>query len=111
MQQQKKNHYKGLTDSEVRESREKHGLNILTPKTKKSLWKQFLDKFSDPLIIILLIAGALSVFISIYEYAALGKSWETFFEPVGIFVAILLATGIAFLFELTHIADIFHVTD
>ena len=98
--QQQKNHYKGLTDSEVRESREKHGLNILTPKTKKSLWKQFLDKFSDPLIIILLIAGVLSVFISIYEYAALGKSWETFFEPVGIFVAILLATGIAFLFEL-----------
>lgn len=98
--QQQKNHYKGLTDSEVRESREKHGLNILTPKTKKSLWKQFLDKFSDPLIIILLIAGVLSVFISIYEYAALGKSWETFFEPAGIFVAILLATGIAFLFEL-----------
>ena len=93
-------HYTGLTDEQVRESRAKNGVNILTPPEKEPLWKQFLGKFTDPLIIILLIAGFLSVGISLYEYIGLGKDWETFFEPIGIFVAVFLATGIAFVFEL-----------
>lgn len=91
--------YRGLTDSEVLASRQEHGANILTPPKKEPLWKQFLQKFRDPLIIILLIAGVLSIGISCYEYFCLDASAETFFEPVGIFVAILLATGIAFIFE------------
>ena len=89
-----------MTDEQVRESRAKNGVNILTPPEKEPLWKQFLGKFTDPLIIILLIAGFLSVGISLYEYIGLGKDWETFFEPIGIFVAVFLATGIAFVFEL-----------
>ena len=89
-----------MTDEQVRESRAKNGVNILTPPEKEPLWKQFLGKFTDPLIIILLIAGFLSVGISLYEYIGLGKDWETFFEPIGIFVAVFLATGIAFIFEL-----------
>lgn len=93
-------HYTGLTDAQVLESRSKHGANILTPPEKEPLWKQFLEKFGDPLIIILLIAGVLSIGISCYEFWGLHKGAETFFEPVGIFVAILLATGIAFIFEL-----------
>ncbi len=97
---QQNHHYTGLTDAQVLESRTKHGVNVLTPPEKEPLWKQFLEKFSDPLIIILLIAGFLSLGISIYEYVGLGKDWQTFFEPVGIFVAVLLATGIAFIFEL-----------
>lgn len=90
----------GLTDAQVLESRKKHGANILTPPEKDPLWKQFLEKFGDPLIIILMIAGALSIGISFYEYFALGNSAQVFFEPAGIFVAILLATGLAFYFEL-----------
>lgn len=97
---QQKHHYIGLTDAQILESRAKHGVNVLTPPEKEPLWKQFLEKFADPLIIILLIAGFMSMGISIYEYVGLDKSWETFFEPVGIFVAVLLATGIAFIFEL-----------
>lgn len=97
---EQKNHYTGLTDTEVSESRERNGVNILTPPEKEPLWKQFLHKFSDPLIIILLIAGFLSVGIAVYEYNGLDAGWETFFEPIGIFVAIFLATGIAFMFEL-----------
>ena len=92
--------YSGLTDAQVEESRRLHGVNILTPPAKEPLWKRFLEKFSDPLIIILLIAGALSVAISCYEYWGLDKGGEVFFEPVGIFIAILLATGMAFAFEL-----------
>lgn len=93
------NSLQGLTGAEVRESRRKHGTNVLTPPEQEPWWKEFLDKFSDPLIIILLIAGGLSVGISLYEFAALEQDWKVFFEPIGIFVAIGLATGLAFLFE------------
>lgn len=95
----KQQHYTGLTDSEVLESRERYGANILSEPEKIPLWKRFLTKFKDPLIIILLVAGLLSVGISFYEYYILGEGSTVFFEPVGIFVAILLATGMAFLFE------------
>lgn len=94
-----KNHYTGLTDAEVSESRRKNGANVLTPPEQDPWWKEFLDKFSDPLIIILLIAGFLSIGISFYEFFGLGQDWKVFFEPIGIFVAILLATGLAFIFE------------
>lgn len=91
--------YAGLTDSQVRESRSAHGSNVLTPPEREPLWKRFLKKFSDPLIIILLVAGVLSVGISVYEYVALAEGAGVFFEPIGIFIAILLATGLAFYFE------------
>ncbi len=95
-----KNHYSGLTDSQVLESRNLNGVNILTPPQKESLWNRFLKKFADPLVVILLVAGILSVGISCYEYWGLNEGLTVFFEPVGIFVAILLATGLAFYFEL-----------
>lgn len=95
--------FKGLTDSEVLESREKHGSNILTPPEGTPVWRKFLEKFSDPLIIILLIAGVLSLGISCYDYFALGHGSDSFIEPVGIFIAIFLATGLGFYVE--HKAD------
>ncbi|MDE6670053.1 MAG: calcium-translocating P-type ATPase, PMCA-type [Muribaculaceae bacterium] len=93
-------HYEGLSPAQVEESRRKHGVNILTPPEKEPLWKRFLEKFGDPLIIILLIAGVLSIGISCYEYWGLDEGLGVFFEPIGIFIAILLATGLAFIFEL-----------
>lgn len=95
--------YSGLSESEVAESRRKNGVNVLTPAQGDPMWKKFLQKLGDPLIIILLIAGALSLGISCYEYFGLGHDGSVFFEPVGIFVAILLAMGLAFYFE--HKAD------
>ena len=97
---EQKHHYTGLSEAQVLESREKNGANVLTPPEKDPLWKQFLEKFGDPLIIILMIAGALSTGISCYEFFGLGQGGAVFFEPAGIFVAILLATGLAFYFEL-----------
>ncbi|MEI6435297.1 MAG: calcium-translocating P-type ATPase, PMCA-type [Bacteroidota bacterium] len=87
-----KKHYAGLTDKEVLESRKKHGANILTPPEREPIWKLFLEKFEDPIIRILLIAAFLSLGISFvsHHYA----------ETVGIFCAILLATGVGFWFEL-----------
>lgn len=91
--------YQGLTQAEVIASREQHGANVLTPPRKASLLSRFLEKFQDPLIIILLIAGFLSIGISCYEYFGLDEGSQAFFEPVGIFVAIFLATGLSFYFE------------
>ena len=89
----------GLNNQEVLASRQKYGENLLTPPAKEPMWKRFITKFEDPLIIILLVAGIFSIAISFYEYYGLHEGTEVFFEPVGIFIAILLATGMAFFFE------------
>ncbi len=92
--------YEGLNDVQVKESREKHGRNVLTPAAKESLFSLFLAKFKDPLIIILIVAGLASCGISLYEYYGLNKGTAVFFEPLGIFIAIILATALAFYFEM-----------
>ena len=92
----------GLTTAQAEESRRLHGSNVLTPPQKEPAWRKYLKKLADPLIVILLVAGALSVGISIYTYLAPGEEQgelSAFFEPMGIFVAIFLATGMAFYFE------------
>ena len=94
------NHYTGLSAREVEESRAQYGVNVLTPPAKTPLWKRFLEKFEDPIIIILLFAGIFSLLISCYEFFALNSAATIFFEPVGIFVAVWLSTGLAFYFEL-----------
>lgn len=89
----------GLTDTEVVESRRLHGDNVLTPPAKEPLWRKFIAKLTDPLIIILLVAAALSIGIAFYEYFGLGHDATAFLEPVGILLAVVLATGLAFIFE------------
>ena len=93
--------YQGLNDAQVAESRCLHGENVLTPVKRDPLWKQFLRGFKDPLIVILLVALSLSVGNAIYEANIdVDHSFKPFFEPVGIFVAIFLATGLSFWFEM-----------
>lgn len=94
----KKHHY-GLTDQEVKESREKYGANVLTPKKEDPWWGEFFKKFKDPIIIILLVALFLSLGVSIYEFYTGHAGLSAFLEPVGILLAVLLATVIGFLFE------------
>lgn len=96
---ERKHHYEGLSEQEALQSRLKFGENVLTPPAQTPVWKRFVVKFCDPLIVILLVAGVLSIGISFYEYFGLHEGTQVFFEPVGIFIAILLATGLAFFFE------------
>lgn len=91
--------YKGLTDNEVIVSREAHGYNVLTPPEKESALKKFFGCFKDPIITILLVALGLSVAIAIYQFAFTGEGVSVFFEPAGIFAAIILATLIGFVLE------------
>jgi len=98
---ERKKHFAGLSDEQVVESRKKHGENILTPPEKEPLWKQFLEKFEDPIIQILLVAFLLSTGASCYEYfGPASRSASIFLEPLGILVAVLLATCVGFAFEL-----------
>ena len=147
-----RHHYTGLTDAEVLASRQKYGVNILTPPEKETLWDRlrktcthwisfsmvalvgiavvaaallttsmgqviwimpaimllatlfiilvgFFGGFKDPLFRILIMAFVLSIGISIYEFEWAGASFSTFFEPIGIIVALLLATSVAFFLE------------
>lgn len=92
-------HYTGLTDAQVTESRARNGANVLTPPRREPLWRQFLEKFEDPIIRILLVALLASVGIAAFEYFGEGHGPSVFFEPAGIFVAVMLATCIGFWFE------------
>ena len=147
-----KQHYIGLTDEQVLQSRRKYGANRLTPPEKDSLWDQLLEVcghpismmlaclilgsavvaaclassmgaiiwvmpgivtmsallilivgffggFSDPLFKILIAAFVLSMCISLYEFEWHGAAWTVFFEPIGIIVALILATSIAWFLE------------
>lgn len=89
----------GLTKKEVEESRALHGANVLTPPKRESLIIKFLACFSDPIIRILLVALLLSVGISVYQFLCDDGSVMLFFQPLGIFIAILLATLVGFVLE------------
>ena len=80
----------------------KEGLNknIILPPEKDPLWKQYFEKFKDPIIIVLLVVFVLSVGISVYEILCMNKGFSLLFEPIGVLLALLLATGVAFVFEL-----------
>ena len=101
VQKKKKNFYSemdidknkriGLTDEQVKQSREQHGKNVLTPPQRTSLWKLYLDKYRDPIIQILLVAAFVSLILAFIE--------KNFMETIGIFVAVFLATTVGFYFE------------
>ena len=98
---QANHHFVGLTDAQVIESRSLHGANILTPPQKDPWWKEFLEKFTDPIIIILLVALCLSIGVACYEFFTGQEALSVFFEPAGILVAVLLATVVGFCFEMS----------
>lgn len=95
-----KKSFQGLNDQQVQESRLKHGENVLTPPKKASLWSLFLEKFDDPIIRILLVAWVLSMIIAgVHCWGPEAKGFSAFLEPIGIFFAIILASGVGFFFE------------
>ena len=94
------NRKQGLTSQQVEESMLKYGANVLTPPARESLWKKFIEKFEDPIIRILLVAWLLSMIIScVHCWGPEQAGFSAFLEPIGIFFAIILASGIGFIFE------------
>lgn len=78
----------GLSPQQVEESRKKHGSNALTQIPPDPLWKKILEGFKDPMIMILLVALVIQLVLFFMGQA----EW---FEPVGIFIAIMIANGVA----------------
>lgn len=148
----RENIYTGLTNRQVEESRALHGINVLTPPVKTTMWQQFVAScrhwisimmmvlfaaalvfafcyegnvgadvwivpavvfgsslfvvlvgffggFSDPLFKILIAAFVLSMGISVVEFIDIEAGLSVFLEPIGIIIALLLATGVAFVLE------------
>ena len=80
---------RGLTTEQASASRATHGANVLTPPPREPWWKQFLSKFDDPIIRILMIAAGIAIGIG-------ALNGEVAAEGVGIIAAIFLATFLAF---------------
>lgn len=82
---------RGLSEAEVERSRSLHGSNVLTPPTRTSLWRLYLQKYQDPIIVILLVAAAVSLGLAVVE--------GNYLETIGIILAIFFATTVGFYFE------------
>ncbi len=85
------NHFQGLSPSEVTDSRNRHGENVLTPPRRTPYWKLYLEKYRDPIIQILLVAAAVSLVLAFVE--------NDFIETIGIIAAVVIATTVGFYFE------------
>ncbi len=81
----------GLTSEQAAASLLQHGPNLLTPPAREPWWRQFLDKFNNPVIRILIIAAAIAL--------AAGLVHGAYVEGLGILCAILLATSLDFINE------------
>jgi len=90
---------RGLTAEQVRRNREQYGSNELSRPEKDPLWKQYLEKFKDPTIIILSVCAGLALLTGIYRGVTTGE-WLGILEAVAILIAIMIATGIGFFLEM-----------
>ncbi|MBO5714586.1 MAG: HAD-IC family P-type ATPase, partial [Clostridia bacterium] len=84
------NEVQGLSSSQVQENFEKFGPNKLQEKKKKSLVARFLEQFKDVMIIILLIAAAISLGVAIYDGLKHGFNAIEMIEPFLILAIVLI---------------------
>ncbi len=83
----------GLTDQEVAESKKKYGDNSMTEQAHESFWDKLKGNLGDPMIKILIVALLINVLLSILGYTHVIKEGAPeWYEPLGIFIAICLAT-------------------
>ncbi|MGQ9659689.1 MAG: calcium-translocating P-type ATPase, PMCA-type [Thermochromatium sp.] len=80
--------YAGLTDQEVERSRAQHGSNAVASQETEGFWDKLLGNLKDPIIIILIVALAITVLLTFFGYA----EW---YESVGIAFAVVIATVVA----------------
>lgn len=86
----------GENSEEVRRGK---GSNIIPPPEREPLWRAYIAKFKDPIIIVLLVVFFFSVLVALYEIFVVGKGLDLLLEPSGVLIALLLATGVGFIFE------------
>lgn len=89
----------GLTADQVERLRSQFGKNLLSPPPRTPWWRQLLEKFQDPTIIILLASAIISVTMTAIEIHALGNAEVSYTESIGIFLAVFLAIAVGYLSE------------
>lgn len=99
MEHNRESYHTSALVSTSKEVVEGKGRNIIPPPERESLWRAYLGKFKDPIIIVLIIVFLFSVGVSLYEIFAVGKDLSLLLEPCGVLLALLLATGVGFIFE------------
>ena len=83
----------GLTDAEVAESKAKYGDNSMTEQAHESFWDKLKDNLGDPMIKILIVALLINVVLAVLGITGVIKEGAPeWYEPLGIFIAICLAT-------------------
>ncbi len=86
--------FNGLTDSQVEESRKKHGSNVIPDSEPATFWGEFKESFKDPIIRLLLAITFLMIVMYFFGYTQI-------YEPLGIVVAVIIVaivnakTGVA----------------
>ncbi|MGN1423973.1 MAG: calcium-translocating P-type ATPase, PMCA-type [Oscillospiraceae bacterium] len=90
----------GLTDKEAAESKAKYGDNSMTEQASESFWDKLKDNLGDPMIKILLVALGVNVLLWILGLTGVIKEGAPeWYEPLGILIAILLATLVSTISE------------
>ena len=91
---------RGLTDSQISESKSKYGTNELAKKEPESLWSMFIGAFNDIWIKVLCAALILKIVLAVLGIfvPALGGE-NDIVEIISIILAIALATGFSTLSE------------
>jgi Ca2+-transporting ATPase len=82
----------GLDTARVAASRIRYGANTLTPPVREPWWRQYVKKYNDPIIRILLLAIAISAGVALITGSGL-------LDTAGIVAAVLLATSLSFISE------------
>lgn len=87
----------GLSKNQIEESRLKHGVNAFTKGKPKSVFKKIWDAATEPMIVMLLVAAAITLGVNFVRYFTGGQT--EFIECIGIFAAIFLAVGVTVIME------------
>ncbi len=87
----------GLSTKQAEENRARYGANTLTREKPESLFKRILSAASEPMILMLIMAGIIAVGVNIFRASTGGEA--DFFECVGIFAAISLSVLITVIME------------
>ncbi len=83
----------GLTDSQAEESKKKYGDNSMTEQASESFWDKLKGNLGDPMIKILIVALLINIVLAILGLTGIIKEGAPeWYEPLGIFIAIALAT-------------------
>lgn len=87
----------GLTPAKIEKSKEVYGINQLTQAKRKSIFKRIWEGLTEPMMIILLVALAITLAVNIIKVIN-GEAFD-YIECIGIVVAIALSVTITIVME------------